>query len=70
METFLINYELAEEYLTNVTQNKLVGGYQKNNETDPDLYHTCLGIAAMQLIHDNFNGALFIPAKVASRYNL
>lgn len=66
----LINYELVEKYLADVTQNELIGGYQKNNETDPDLYHTCLGIAAMQLIHDNFNGALFIPAKVALKYNL
>lgn len=66
----LINYKLVEKYLTNTTQNRLIGGYQKNNETDPDLYHTCLGIAAVQLIHNNFDGTLFIPAPVAAEYNL
>lgn len=66
----LVKTELVENYLTYTTENKLVGGYQKNNESDPDLYHTCLGIAAMELIHGNFNGPLCIPAKVATNFNL
>lgn len=66
----LVKTQLVENYLTDTTENKLVGGYQKNNESDPDLYHTCLGIAAMELIHDNFDGPLCIPAKVATKFNL
>lgn len=66
----LVKTELVEKYLAETTENKLVGGYQKNNESDPDLYHTCLGIAAMELIHGNFDGPLCIPAKVATKYNL
>lgn len=54
-------YSNAEKYLIDKTQNTLIGGFSKTNEDDPDVYHTSLGIAALSLMHSEFNGLLCIP---------
>lgn len=54
----------ARQYLLERTQNKMIGGFSKNDADDPDLYHTCLGIAALKLMEGTFNGVLFLPSKV------
>ncbi|AQZ14373.1 CDC43 (YGL155W) [Zygosaccharomyces parabailii] len=51
----------AQEYLLTKTQNTLVGGFSKNDQDNPDLYHTCLGIAALGMMQGNFDGVLCIP---------
>ncbi|GAV51545.1 hypothetical protein ZYGR_0AF00160 [Zygosaccharomyces rouxii] len=56
---------LAREYLLAKTQNNLIGGFSKNDEDDPDLYHTCLGIATLQLMNGSFDGIYCIPKKFA-----
>ncbi|CUS24053.1 LAQU0S13e02234g1_1 [Lachancea quebecensis] len=53
------------EYLINKTQNSLLGGFSKNDNEDPDLYHTCLTLAALSLMSGEFDGSLFLPRKVA-----
>ncbi|QLL30423.1 hypothetical protein HG536_0A02400 [Torulaspora globosa] len=53
--------DLAEQFLLHRTQNTLIGGFSKNDQDDPDLYHTCLGIAALKLIEGSFDGVLFMP---------
>lgn len=53
--------KLAEQYLLQRTQNNLIGGFSKNDEDSPDLYHTCLGIASLKLIQGTFDGVLFFP---------
>lgn len=66
----LCQTELAKSFLLDRTQDTLVGGFKKNDEDDPDIYHTCLGFAALKLIDGGLNGALCIPKFVAERYNL
>lgn len=56
-----IQPDLAEDFLINRTQNHLIGGFSKNDQDDPDLYHTCLGIAALAMLDGSFDGVLFIP---------
>lgn len=51
----------AQQYLLSETQNTLIGGFSKNDQDDPDLYHTCLGIAALSLMQGSFDGVLCIP---------
>ncbi|CAR25075.1 protein geranylgeranyltransferase type I subunit CDC43 [Lachancea thermotolerans CBS 6340] len=53
------------EYLLNKTQNLLLGGFAKNDNEDPDLYHTCLTLAALSMMSGEFDGTLFLPRKVA-----
>lgn len=57
---------LIQEFLLTKTQNILIGGFSKNDEVDPDLYHTCLGIATLRLIDRSFDGVLCIPKRFAS----
>lgn len=57
----LVQGDLIKEFLLNRTQNSVVGGFSKNDQDDPDLYHTCLGIAALATLNRSFNGLLFIP---------
>ena len=59
-----------KEYLLTRTQNQLIGGFSKCYKEDADLYHTCLGIAALRLMEDNFNGVLCLPAKTAKEFDL
>ncbi|CAR25547.1 hypothetical protein ZYGR_0A01120 [Zygosaccharomyces rouxii] len=56
---------LAQDYLLTKTQNNLIGGFSKNDEDDPDLYHTCLGIAVLQLMNGTFDGIFCIPKQFA-----
>ncbi|SCU88774.1 LADA_0E12002g1_1 [Lachancea dasiensis] len=58
-------HDLLFNYLLDTTQNNLIGGFAKNNEDDPDLYHTCLGLAALALRGGNFNGPLFLPKDIS-----
>lgn len=58
------NCDLAKRYLISRTQNNVIGGFSKNDEDDPDVYHTCLGIAALKLIEGSFDGVLFIPKRM------
>lgn len=53
--------DLAEQFLLQRTQNTLTGGFSKNDQDEPDLYHTCIGIAALKIIDGSFDGILFIP---------
>lgn len=57
---------LAQDYLLTKTQNNLIGGFSKNDEDNPDLYHTCLGIAALQLMNGSLNGLFCIPKQFVS----
>lgn len=58
----------ALNYLLENTQNDVIGGFAKNDEDDPDPYHTCLGIAAISLINGNFNGPMFLPTTLLYKY--
>ncbi|CAI4062704.1 hypothetical protein SUVZ_07G0980 [Saccharomyces uvarum] len=60
----LCQTELTENYLLNRTQKTLTGGFSKNDEEDADLYHSCLGSAALALIEGKFNGELCIPQSI------
>lgn len=62
----LCNTSLVRDFLLNRTQNLVTGGFSKNDEDDPDLYHTCLGIASLKLIDESFNGVLCIPKNISS----
>ncbi|QLG72469.1 hypothetical protein HG535_0D01770 [Zygotorulaspora mrakii] len=57
-------FESAKMYLLSRTQNTIIGGFSKNDVDDPDLYHTCLGVAALKLIEGTFNGVLFLPSAI------
>ncbi|CAI4061623.1 protein geranylgeranyltransferase type I subunit CDC43 SKDI_07G1070 [Saccharomyces kudriavzevii IFO 1802] len=57
----LCQTERTKNYLLDRTQNTLTGGFSKNDEDDADLYHSCLGNAALALIEGKFNGELCIP---------
>lgn len=59
----IVHCDLAKRYLISRTQNNVIGGFSKNDEDDPDVYHTCLGIAALKLIEGSFDGELFIPKR-------
>lgn len=59
-----VRIDLAVQFLLDRTQNTLLGGFSKNDQDDPDLYHTCLGIAALKLIEGTFDGVLFLPKGV------
>lgn len=63
----LCDVELAQSYLLNRTQSTLTGGFSKNDADTADLYHTCLGIAALKLIEGSFDGILCIPTEVSRR---
>lgn len=65
-----VNLHIAEEYLLQRTQNQIIGGFSKNDEDDPDLYHTCLGISSLKLMEGNFHGALCIPSELVDKYCL
>ena len=60
----LCKTNLVQRYLLDKTQDMLTGGFMKNDEEDADIYHTCLGVAALQLIDGQFNGLLCIPNDV------
>ncbi|AMD20501.1 HDL243Cp [Eremothecium sinecaudum] len=64
----LIDTEQIKEYLLLQTQNKLVGGFGKDNESDPDLYHSYLGIAALSLIDGTFDGILCITKQCRDQW--
>ncbi|SCU90719.1 LAMI_0E03334g1_1 [Lachancea mirantina] len=51
----------AMRFLLERTQNSLIGGFSKNDEEEPDLYHTCMSLAAIGLMTGKFNGPLFLP---------
>lgn len=59
-----IQTDLATKYLISRTQNTLIGGFSKNDQDDPDLYHTCLAIAALSMLDSSFDGVLFVPKGV------
>lgn len=56
-----IDIDKIRNYLLEKTQNSIIGGFGKNDDDNPDLYHTCLGIAALKLINGTFDGVLCIP---------
>ncbi|CCF56762.1 hypothetical protein KAFR_0B04650 [Kazachstania africana CBS 2517] len=56
----LCNADLTKKYILKRTQCTLTGGFSKNDADDADIYHTCLGFAALELIEGNFNGVLCI----------
>lgn len=60
----------VEEYLLQRAQNQIIGGFSKNDEDEPDLYHTCLGISVLKLMEGKFHGALCIPKSVSDKHNL
>lgn len=53
--------DLVQNNLLTKTQNSLIGGFSKNDEDNPDLYHTCLGIGALKLMDGSFDGTFCIP---------
>ncbi|CCH59438.1 hypothetical protein TBLA_0B06120 [Henningerozyma blattae CBS 6284] len=61
----LIDTSAVLNYLLKTTQNTLIGGFSKNDDDDPDIYHTCLGIAALKLLDGSFDGSLCIPKYVS-----
>lgn len=63
--TSLCNTLLTEEYLLNRTLKNLVGGFAKNYQEDPDIYHSFLGIACLELISGSFDGILCIPKHIS-----
>ncbi|AET38838.1 protein geranylgeranyltransferase type I subunit CDC43 Ecym_3350 [Eremothecium cymbalariae DBVPG len=64
----LVDNLKLKEYLLFKTQNMLIGGFAKNNEDDPDIYHTFLGIAALSLIDGTFDGILCITEEVRKHW--
>ncbi|CCK71852.1 protein geranylgeranyltransferase type I subunit CDC43 KNAG_0I00610 [Huiozyma naganishii CBS 8797] len=62
--------DLARSFLQSRTQNSVVGGFSKNDEDDPDLYHTCLAIAGLRLTEGKFNGELCIPLALSDKFRL
>lgn len=55
-------------YLLENTQNSLLGGFAKNDNEDPDLYHTSFVLAAISMMSDKFDGALFLPVELAQKF--
>lgn len=66
----LCDTSLVKEFLLTKTQNLLTGGFMKNEDDDADLYHTCLSIAALKLIDNDFNGVLCIPKNISEKFSL
>ncbi|KAG0665133.1 hypothetical protein C6P45_000490 [Maudiozyma exigua] len=66
----MLQTEPVKDHLLNRTQNTLTGGFSKCYKEDADLYHTCLGIAALKLMEGSFNGALCIPTHAAKEFDL
>ncbi|QEU62730.1 Cdc43 [Kluyveromyces lactis] len=66
----LIDVPLIRDYLLNQTQNKMVGGFAKNDQDDPDIYHSMMGISALKLMDDEINGVLCIPKLIIDDFNL
>ena len=64
----LCQTELTTNYLLDRTQKTLTGGFSKNDEEDADLYHSCLGSAALALIEGGFNGELCIPQEAFNEF--
>ncbi|CAY79612.1 Cdc43p [Saccharomyces cerevisiae EC1118] len=65
----LCQTELVTNYLLDRTQKTLTGGFSKNDEEDADLYHSCLGSAALALIEGKFNGELCIPQEIFNDFS-
>ncbi|SCV05367.1 LANO_0H05930g1_1 [Lachancea nothofagi CBS 11611] len=63
-------HDFLVDYLLNNTQNKLLGGFAKNDEDDPDLYHTFLGLAALATISGDFDGTTFLPQNISRAMKL
>ncbi|XDT39659.1 Prenyltransferase and squalene oxidase repeat [Nakaseomyces glabratus] len=63
-----VDQRSLENYLLNVTQNQIIGGFSKNDADDPDLYHTCLGISALILLDERLDGSLFLPAHISKLF--
>lgn len=61
----LCQTDLVTDYLLKRTQNSLLGGFSKNDEDNPDIYHTCLGVAALNITEDLFDGVLCIPKDIS-----
>lgn len=66
----VLDVSRVKGYLLKRTQNQLTGGFSKCYKEEADLYHTCLGIAALKLMEGNFNGVLCIPTQVAKEFDL
>ncbi|KAH3675989.1 hypothetical protein WICMUC_002285 [Wickerhamomyces mucosus] len=45
-----VNKQHCENYLLNVTQNRIIGGFSKTDSDDPDPYHSFLAIAALSIM--------------------
>ncbi|CEP61377.1 protein geranylgeranyltransferase type I subunit CDC43 LALA0_S03e01508g [Lachancea lanzarotensis] len=70
IETKFDRGDILSEYLLEKTQSKLLGGFAKNNENDPDLYHSCLGLAALALNSGEFDGTVFLPKRLSRRIRM
>ncbi|CDO94589.1 unnamed protein product [Kluyveromyces dobzhanskii CBS 2104] len=66
----LVDISMIKDYLRNQTQNTVIGGFAKNDQDDPDIYHSALGIAALKLIEDEINGVLCIPNSIIDDFEL
>lgn len=66
----MIDLSLIRDYLLNQTQNTIIGGFAKNDQDDPDIYHTMLGIAALKLMDNEMNGILCLPNETLDAFKL
>lgn len=57
---FFLNGSKLENYLLNITQNKIMGGFAKTDADDPDPYHSFLGLASLTIV-DSSSGELLEP---------
>ena len=66
----LVDLGRVQSYLMDQTQNKLIGGWAKNDQDDPDIYHTMMGIAALKLIDGELDGVLCMPTSIVHEFGL
>lgn len=70
-----INGSKLENYLLNVTQNSIMGGFSKTDADDPDPYHSFLGLAALTIVDSEIGSSFLEPidstltiSKTASKF--
>lgn len=55
---FFIDGPKCEDYLLNITQNSIIGGFSKSDADDPDPYHSFLGLAALTIVNSKSSESL------------
>lgn len=63
----LVDHKRAREFLTNETQDELLGGFGKTPGSRADPLHSCLGLCALELVASNkLDPALCLPRDTVS----